>query len=63
MLAAGAKQVLLEHYASRCIILAEQCSNDKTCQFFRMLAVDLMIEAEQQWRAREREWWSHRSDT
>ena len=39
---------LLEEYAERCIQLAYQCQNGKTERFFRLLAVDLMLAAEQQ---------------
>lgn len=37
---------LLEEYAERCIQLAYRCQNKNAEKFLRLLAVDLMLEAE-----------------
>ena len=36
----------LEHNANRCIALVDECQFPKTKRFLRLLAVDLMIEAD-----------------
>ena len=38
---------LLDQYGERCIKLAYQCQNKNAERFFRLLAVDLMLAAEQ----------------
>ena len=40
-----APYVLLEHYGSRCVIVAEQATNTRAQRFFRQLAVELLIAA------------------
>ncbi len=40
-----APYVLLEHYGSRCVILAEQATNTRAQRFFTKLAVELLIAA------------------
>jgi hypothetical protein len=42
---------LLERHAERCVILARTCQNKRAERFLRMLAVDLMLEAEAEQRA------------
>ena len=42
----SAALLLLEHNANKCIALVDECHLEKTKLFLRLLAVDLMIEAD-----------------
>jgi hypothetical protein len=40
--------VLLESYATRCAMLARECKDSRTQRLLKLLAVDLLIEADRQ---------------
>ena len=42
----SAALLLLEHHANKCIALVDECKSPETKRFLRMLAVELMIEAD-----------------
>ena len=42
----SAALLLLEHNANKCIALVDECQLPETKRFLRLLAVDLMIEAD-----------------
>ena len=42
----SAALLLLEHNANKCIALVDECQLRETKRFLRLLAVDLMIEAD-----------------
>jgi len=42
----SAALLLLEHHATKCIALVDECQRPETKRFFRLLAVELMIEAD-----------------
>ena len=42
----SAALLLLEHNANKCIALVDECRSPETKRFLRLLAVDLMIEAD-----------------
>jgi hypothetical protein len=42
----SAALLLLEHHANKCIALVDECQRPETKRFLRLLAVELMIEAD-----------------